>query len=348
MAKVTVLNNFVLLQGKVLVSLIIIGSSLLAVSETSLCTNCTASRTCCFDVCIEEANCLGQYCLYDEHCSEGEICCSSKCVDRYNPIGCPCQNDHQCSTGQHCCNFECVNAPNCLGKQCENTMECSNGERCCANTCVRGPSCVGLSCNIGYPKCSHGENCCNNKCVNGSHCLEQSCEKNSDCGSSEQCCNGKCVSYVCERFSGITCRADDNCAFSATKKYCCDGTCSNDSYCFTAQKKTVTIFTTIAFCIFIAVVIVAFIFRHRKRRIRRAGQTQVSTANEAQAYQNYQAPPPYQPEESYYPLPEYEEDESEMSTSYFPAMTREDEPPPPYSAEEQGESGGQLHASEAT
>ena len=108
MAKVTVLNNFVFLQGKVLVSLIIIGSSLLAVSVTSLCTNCTASQACCFDVCIEGANCLGLYCHYDEHCSGGEICCSSKCVDGYNPIGCPCQNDGQCSTSQHCCNFKCV------------------------------------------------------------------------------------------------------------------------------------------------------------------------------------------------------------------------------------------------
>ncbi|CAH3191442.1 unnamed protein product [Porites evermanni] len=282
MAKVTVLSSFLFPQGKVLLSLTIIASSLFVVSETNLCTNCTASQVCCFDVCVEGPNCLGQFCHYDEHCSEGEICCSSKCVDRSNTVGCPCQNDGQCSTSQHCCNFTCVNASNCLGKKCENTTECPQGQICCANTCVRGPSCVGLSCNIGYPKCSNGESCCNNKCVKGWSCLGQSCKKNSDCGP--------------------------------------------------------------------AVVIVSNIFRHRRQRIQRARQTRVLTNNEAQAqvYQNYQAPPPYQPEDSCYPPPEYEQHQSEMSASYNPAMIREDEPPPPYSAEQKGESGGQVRLSEAS
>ena len=118
----------------------------------------------------------------------------------------------------------------------------------------------------------------------------------------------------------------------------------DESFC---EKKLVTIFAPVAVFIFI-VVIVFFIFRHRKKRIHRAGQTQVLTDNEAQAYQNYQAPPPYQPEESYYPPPEYEEHQSEMSASYHPATIREDEPPPPYSAEQQGESGGQVRASETS
>ena len=73
MAKVTVLSSFPFPQGKVLLSLTIIASSLFAVSETNLCTNCTASQACCFDVCVEGPNCLGQFCHYDEHCSEGEI-----------------------------------------------------------------------------------------------------------------------------------------------------------------------------------------------------------------------------------------------------------------------------------
>ena len=116
MAKVTVLSSFPFPQGKVLLSLTIIASSLFAVSETNLCTNCTVSQVCCFDVCVEGPNCVGQFCHYDEHCSEGEICCSSKCVERSSPVGCPCQNDGQCSTSQHCCNFTCLNASNCLGK----------------------------------------------------------------------------------------------------------------------------------------------------------------------------------------------------------------------------------------
>ena len=148
MAKVTVLSSFPFPQEKVLLSLTIIASSLFAVSETNLCTNCTASQGCCFNVCVEGPNCVGQFCHYDEHCSEGEICCSSKCVDRSSTVGCPCQNDGQCSTSKYCCNFTCVNASNCLGKKCENTTECPHGQICCANTCVRGPSCVGFSCNM--------------------------------------------------------------------------------------------------------------------------------------------------------------------------------------------------------
>ena len=351
MAEVTVLSSFPFPQGKVLLSLTIIASSIFAVSETNLCTNCTASQVCCFDVCVEGPNCVGQFCHYDEHCSEGEICCSSKCVERSSPVGCPCQNDGQCSTSQHCCNFTCVNASNCLGKKCENTTECPYGQICCANTCVRGPSCVGLNCNIGYPKCSNGEFCCNNKCVKGWSCWGQSCKKNSDCGPGEECCmkNGKCVFYDgCEDLSKISCRKDSHCPYSDTKKYyCCDHRCSEESFC---EKKLVTIFTPVAVCIFIAVVIVSNIFRHRRQRIHRARQTQVLTNNEAQAqvYQNYQAPPPYQPEDSCYPPPEYEQHQSEMSASYNPAMIREDEPPPPYSAEQQGESGGQVRASEAS
>ena len=161
--------------------------------------------------------------------------------------------------------------------------------------------------------------------------------------------NGKCVFYDgCEDLSKISCRKDTNCPSTATKKYyCCDYRCSEESFC---EKKLVTIFTPVAVCIFIAVVIVSNIFRHRRQRIHRARQTQVLTNNEAQAqvYQNYQAPPPYQPEGSCYPPPEYKQHQSEMSTSYNPAMIREDEPPPPYSAEQQGESGGQVRAYEAS
>ena len=348
MAKVTVLSSFPFPQANVLLSLTIIASSIFAVSETNLCTNCTASQACCFDVCVEGPNCVGQFCHYDEHCSEGEICCSSKCVERSSPVGCPCQNDGQCSTSQHCCNFTCLNASNCLGKKCENTTECPHGQICCANTCVRGPSCVGLKCNIGYPKCSNGESCCNSKCVKGWSCSGQSCKKNSDCGPGEECCmkNGKCVFYD-ECVSNIYCRKDTNCPSTASKKYyCCDHRCSEESFC---EKKLVTIFTPVAVCIFIAVVIVSNIFRHRRQRIHRARQTQVLlTNNEAQAqvYQNYQAPPPYQPEDSCYPPPEYKQHQSEMCATYNSAMIREGEPPPPYSAEQQGESGGQVRAYE--
>ena len=347
MAKVTVLSSFSFPQGKVLLSLTIIASSLFAVSETNLCTNCTASQVCCFDVCVEGPNCVGQFCHYDEHCSEGEICCGSKCVDRSSTVGCPCQNDGQCSTSQHCCDFTCVNASNCLWKKCENTTECAHGQICCANTCVRGPSCVGLNCNIGYPKCSNGESCCNNKCVKGRSCSGQSCKKNSDCGSGEKCCieTGKCVGPdECEDVSKISGRKDIDC-YSATKKYyCCGQRCRDDSFC---ENKLFTIFTPVAVCIFI-VVTVFFIFRYRKKRVHRPGQTQVLTNNEAQVSENYQAPPPYQTQDAYYPPPEYEQHQSEMSASYNPAMIREDEPPPPYSAEQQGESRGQVRASEAS
>ena len=67
MAEVTVLSSFPFPQGKVLLSLTIIASSIFAVSETNLCTNCTASQVCCFDVCFEGPNCVGQFCHYDEY-----------------------------------------------------------------------------------------------------------------------------------------------------------------------------------------------------------------------------------------------------------------------------------------
>ena len=115
---------------------------------------------------------------------------------------------------------------------------------------------------------------CNNKCVKGRSCSGQSCKKNSDCGSGEKCCieTGKCVGPdECEDVSKISCRKDIDC-YSATKKYyCCGQRCRDDSFC---ENKLFTIFTPVAVCIFI-VVTVFFIFRYRKKRIHRPGQTQV-------------------------------------------------------------------------
>ena len=314
---------------------------------------CSKGQHCCSGKCVDAPNCLGLQCHGDWQCSVGEVCCGSVCVSGNDHIGCSCDNDKQCSAGESCCSSTCVNATNCLGRNCKTDRDCfqttshhprgrenccegicidsdlkvsslgcycayhdecfTGVESCCANTCVNGSICVGFSCNDGSPKCAHGETCCSNNltCVNGTYCPQrpQSCESNKDCTKYDW-------------------------------YYCCNAQCGNDSFCFTPLiRALVTVFASFGVLLFLIVTYLCY--RRKKRILRETLLLQAEDISNEQALDSQLFPllPPYQPDD--YAPPEYEQQQTDINTSYYPQTTEGHEPPPPYSAEFQGESGGE-------
>ena len=342
---------------------------------------CSKGQHCCSDKCVDAPNCLGLQCHGDWDCSVGEVCCDSVCVSGNDHIGCSCDNERQCSAGESCCGSTCVNATNCLGRRCKTDRDCLQStlyhpgggenccegvcsdsdlkesslgcyceyhdecftgvESCCANTCINGSSCVGFSCNHRSPKCAHGETCCSNNltCVNGTYCLEQNCQDHADCGFFENCCEGKCNEGVCIEKRPQSCESNKDCT-KYDWYYCCNGQCSNDSFCFTPfMRALVTVFASFGVLLFL---IVTYLCYRRKKRILRETlllQAEDITTEQALDSQLFPLLPPYQPDD--YAPPEYEQQQTDINTSYYPQTIEGHEPPPPYSAEFQGESGGE-------
>lgn len=325
--------------------------------------HCSVGEVCCGSVCVSGNDHLGCSCKNDKQCSAGESCCSSTCVDATNCLGRNCKTDRDCFQWtpyhrrrgeENCCGGVCIDSylkVSSLGCYCEYHGACFTGvESCCANTCVNGSSCVGFSCNDGSPKCALGETCCsiNFKCVDGTDCLEQNCQDDADCSFFENCCEGKCSEGVCIGKdpqvnydpSRKSCESDKDC----TKKdygYCCNGQCSNHSVCFTPLITTITVIVSLGVLIFLIATCVKLCCRLKRRILRETLllQSEDITTEQALDSQLFPLLPPYQLDD--YAPPEYEQHQTDMNTSYYPQTIEGYEPPPPYSAEFQGESGGE-------
>ena len=325
--------------------------------------HCSVGEVCCGSVCVSGNDHLECSCKNDKQCSAGESCCSSTCVDATNCLGRNCKTDRDCFQWtpyhrrrgeENCCGGVCIDSylkVSSLGCYCEYHGACFTGvESCCANTCVNGSSCVGFSCNDGSPKCALGETCCsiNFKCVDGTDCLEQNCQDDADCSFFENCCEGKCSEGVCIGKdpqvnydpSRKSCESDKDC----TKKdygYCCNGQCSNHSVCFTPLITTITVIVSLGVLIFLIATCVKLCCRLKRRILRETLllQSEDITTEQALDSQLFPLLPPYQLDD--YAPPEYEQHQTDMNTSYYPQTIEGYEPPPPYSAEFQGESGGE-------
>ena len=324
----------------------------------------SVGEVCCGSVCVSGNDHLGCSCKNDKQCSAGESCCSSTCVNATNCLGRRCKTDRDCFqlTPYHprrrresCCGGVCIESylkESSLGCYCPNHGFCFTGvESCCANTCVNGSSCVGFSCNDESPKCAHGETCCSNnfKCVivNGTDCLDQSCQDDADCGFFENCCEGKCSRICIGKDPQVnydpskkSCESDKDC----TKKgygYCCNGQCSNHSVCFTPLITTITVIVSLGVFIFLIATCVKLCCRLKRRILRETLllRSEDITTEQALDSQLFPLLPPYQPDD--YAPPEYEQQQTDINTSYYPQTIEGHEPPPPYSAEFQGESGGE-------
>lgn len=339
---------------------------------------CSVGESCCSNVCVNKSNCLGQHCKYEglrcsseetccngtcvsgrlgcscahsRYCSSDEICCGNVCVNRSSCeqccnnscinisscLGYYCRFDLECSKNEICCNDVCINGSSHLGCSCLGCLDCSRGESCCGNVCVNRSSCIGLYCKSFYD-CCDGLSCCNNECVKRPNCLGQSCRNDSDCDITAACCDNKCKVGILGGCKASHCTTDSDCEFNNKEyTYCCDGTCGSQRFCVSFATLLGSLFVGILALVCFLIFIFCWL---RKRRQRRALERPAEgTATTAQDNQHYQ-PMLNQEDHLNYPPPQYEEHQTLFAASKYPEKLRANEPPPPYNAEPQGESGG--------
>ena len=248
--------------------------------------------------------------------------------DHVGHIGCSCEDDKQCSADESCCSSTCVNETNCLGRHCKRDRDCfqytsyhrrRGEENCCGGVCIDQylkVSSLGCYCRY-HSSCFTGvESCCANTCVNGSSCVGFSCNDESPkCAHGETCCSNN---FKCVIVNGTDCLDQSFTPFI---------------------RALVTVFASFGVSLFL---IITYLCYRRKKRILRETlllQAEDITTEQALDSQLFPLLPPYQPDD--YAPPGYEQHQTDINRSYYPQTIEGHEPPPPYSAEFQGESGGE-------
>lgn len=130
----TLLNNAFCLFFKLVVLLVVVGSSLFDWAD-GFCYNCKSNQVCCGGDCIYASSCVGFYCEENSDCAIGESCCKNACVNGSNCLGHICLSNSDCGEFEACCNQKCKGGFDCIGESCTIDFDCGTGENCCDKTC---------------------------------------------------------------------------------------------------------------------------------------------------------------------------------------------------------------------